>query len=95
MNRFTVRVELHDADPSLYEKLHAAMHRAGFTRTISWDSENVVYNLPSGEYNYTKESETEVVLNLAKVAAETVSPLFELLVTPAGGPRAKYNLKRA
>jgi hypothetical protein len=95
MNRFTVRVELHNAAATDYERLHEAMRLAGFTRTISWDSENITYRLPWGEYNYTKESESNAVLSLAKGVAATVSQSFEILVTPAGGPRAKYNLKRA
>jgi hypothetical protein len=43
MSQFIARVELHNGMSEDYEKLHAVMTRAGFSRTI-WGSDGVTYH---------------------------------------------------
>jgi hypothetical protein len=45
MAQFTVRVELHQAEWTDYEQLHAAMEQKGFSRQIASD-EGKVYHMP-------------------------------------------------
>lgn len=59
-NRFTVRVELHGvhSDSEYYERLHDAMGQAGFKRSISFEGESETYALPTAEYRYRSDTET-------------------------------------
>jgi hypothetical protein len=92
MARFTVRVELHDADWTKYEVLHKHMENAGFTRTIA-DAKGVLYHLPLAEYNYDGNATKEEVLEKAKACAARVVNDFEVLVTESNG-RTWHNLKK-
>ena len=96
MLRFTVRVEFHgtEDDPEGYARLHAAMKKHGFSRTISFG--NVRYELPSAEYNRIGDSLTgKAVLEDAKAAAEEVWEDFSILVTQTEESRLRWNLKKA
>lgn len=70
MARFMVRVVLHDAadDGRDYDKLHEAMERAGFGRTIRSD-DGVTYHLPPAQYRLDAVSTVEEVRGLAFRAA--------------------------
>jgi hypothetical protein len=94
MSKFTTRVELY-GNPSYetYKKLHEAMEKAGFVRTIVFDK--IKYWLPNAEYNSEGTMETSQVLQSAKTAATTVWPVkeFGVLVTRTEVTREMHNLK--
>lgn len=80
MNKFTTRVELHDADSDDYETLHAEMERRGFERTITGEN-GVPSHLPTAEYNYVGDVECKDVLNSAGAAAKVTGKKHGILVT--------------
>jgi glucosamine 6-phosphate synthetase-like amidotransferase/phosphosugar isomerase protein len=84
MASYTTRVELHDAVTSDYTKLHKAMEKKGFSRTITSDK-GVVYHLPTAEYDFHGTETRKQVTNLAKEAASTVKPSYAVLVTESKG----------
>ncbi len=86
MAKFTVRVELHNADESDYEPLHEAMQDKGFSRTIK-NGDGIEYHLPTAEYNFSGSGTTQQVLNAAKEAAQTTDYDFEILVTESTSRR--------
>jgi hypothetical protein len=93
MARFTTRVELHDAKTwEDYNKLHIAMEKEGFTRTIRTDNES--YQLPTAEYNRDAALTKEEILESAKKAASTTGHKFAVLVTESNG-RLWHNLTKA
>lgn len=93
MAKFTIRVELIDANSAAYEALHERMKLQGFSRTIeSGDGE--LYHLPDAEYELVGEFNRKEVLGKAKSAAETVTIRYRLLVTESKG-RVWYGLRRA
>ena len=80
MGRFTVRVELHNANAKDYENLHAQMGANGFSRTIASDGGNS-YHLPWTGYNYEGNLSGNQVLEAAKSAASRAHNDFAVLVT--------------
>lgn len=82
MTSYTTRVELHKAQDGDYGKLHTAMEKKGFTRTIESD-DGTVYQLPTAEYNFIGTQARKEVLALAKDAAATVRPKYAIIVTQA------------
>ena len=84
MSQYITRVELHDADWSDYNNLHAAMKREGFSQTIT-AADGAVYELPPAEYNYIGQETRSQVHDKAQRAARTVKPSFAVLVTEANG----------
>jgi hypothetical protein len=93
--RFTVRVELHRAEdePEVYDRLHMAMKKRGFSRTISFG--NVRYELPSAEYSRAGDSLVgKAVLEDAKAAAEEIWEDFSVLVAQTEESRLRWNLKK-
>jgi hypothetical protein len=81
MASFTTRIELHDATENDYDKLHKAMEKVGFVRTIK-DSEGKTYHLPTAEYNRILDGLTaEEVLSDAKTAASSTKRKYRILVT--------------
>jgi hypothetical protein len=95
MARFTVRVELHGAEgkEDTYSKLHKEMAKKGFSREIEIDE--ITYELPPAEYNWTGDSDPDEVLKHAKAAASIVWKTFSVLVTKAEPnlSRKQYGLK--
>ena len=83
MSNFTIRVELHGANYSDYETLHAAMNQAGFSRTITGDNGRV-YQLPEAMYTMSTVASAESVRTLASGAAQRTGKTFAVLVTTAG-----------
>ena len=74
MTRYTVRVELHDADDDDYESLHEAMEKKGFVRWVE-SNDGSKYRLPTAEYNMDSSTlDRSQVLDRAKAAAESVKP---------------------
>jgi hypothetical protein len=89
---FTVRVELQDAGPADYDSLNQAMESYGFTRTLTLIG--VDYKLPTGEYVIAGNFTRQTAMSKAKSAAETVRPLFRVLLTESNG-RLAYGLDGA
>lgn len=83
MTNFIVRVELHDANYFDYENLHAAMARAGFSRTIRSDN-GTVYYLPTAEYYMSNAGNALSVLKLARGAADAVGKTYGAIAAEAG-----------
>lgn len=95
MALFTTRVELHDAKTSEdYEKLHIEMGKEGFSRVIQKPGEPV-FQLPTAEYNASKDMTVAQVLELAKKAATRTGKKFSVLVTMVAGSREWFNLSVA
>jgi hypothetical protein len=80
MSQFITRVELHHATADDYETLHAAMARAGFSRTIQ-GSDGVTYHLPWAEYYANTTSTIEQVRSAAVSAANTTGRTSAVLVS--------------
>lgn len=80
MAKFTVRIELHDAQWSDYETLHAAMQPQGFSRLITSD-EGRTYHLPWAEYDASGNATSAQVLAIAENAASTTGKRHSILVT--------------
>jgi hypothetical protein len=84
MARFTVRVELHQANWDDYETLHAAMEREGFSRLIT-SSDGITYHLPLAEYNRDENISPDAVLESAKRGAGSTGKKYAVLVTESVG----------
>lgn len=84
MARFTVRVELHNANITVdYPILHKAMEDQGFSRMILDSDSNVWYHLPTAEYNLVDGSidNRETVMTKAQIAAKETGNTYSILVT--------------
>ena len=90
MARYTVRVELHNADNDDYESLHEYMEEEGFTRYIV-DKDGEKYQLPTAEYNISSSGDKYAVLEKAKRAASRTGKRYMVLVTTSAG-RTWHNL---
>jgi len=90
MARFTVRVELHDAESEEYEVLHAAMEARGFSRFIA-DTNGILYHLPWAEYNRDAQLTRKAILKSARQAADQTGKKYCVLVTQSAG-RTWHNL---
>ena len=82
MSRFTVRIELHDAQLADYNTLHAAMALRGFSRLITSDAGRR-YELPWAEYDRLGKFTAMEVLGIAQAAAATTGKRNYILVTEA------------
>ena len=67
MANFTVRVELHNAQWSDYDQLHAAMEQKGFSRQTTSD-DGRTYQMPWAEYNDAANLASAQVRDIAKAA---------------------------
>ena len=92
MSKFTVRVELHNAESSHYEDLHDKMERNNFSREITGSS-GTEYHLPEAEYVYSSSTEDESdVASKVKEIADSIKKRSGVLVTKSAG-RAMRGLK--
>lgn len=82
MANFTVRVELHNAQWSDYDQLHAAMEQKGFSRQITSD-DGKTYQMPWAEYNGSANVSSAQVRDIAKAAADTTGKQNAVFVTEA------------
>ena len=82
MANFTVRVELHNAQWSDYDQLHAAMEQKGFSRQITSD-DGKTYQMPWAEYNGSANLSSAQVRDIAKAAADTTGKQNAVFVTEA------------
>ncbi len=93
MSRFTTRVELYGTPSAeVYEKLHLAMERKGFSRKINPNGLKWFW-LPNAEYSKEGSETAKQVLDSANVAATSVWKEFGILVTQTEVGRESYNLK--
>ncbi|MEM5024532.1 hypothetical protein WJT80_09275 [Enterobacter roggenkampii] len=83
MAKFTVRVELHDADSNDYENLHEKMAAKGYSREITADGKT--YQLPTAEYVSEKNLDVTAVRDEVKKIAKAVKPAPDVLVTESDG----------
>ena len=82
MANFTVRVELHQAEWTDYEQLHAAMEQKGFSRQITADN-GTTYHMPWAEYTGSGSLSSMQVLDIARAAAVSTGKSNAVLVTEA------------
>lgn len=81
MARYTVRIELREADTTDYEKLSKKLKLRGFTRHIAAKNGDK-HVLPSAEYSFSsKYKSTRDVRDLAYQIAKTVNPDPAVLAT--------------
>lgn len=85
MNRFTVRVELYEADSNDYDVLHKEMLKRKFYRTIVLNG--IEYKLPDAEYNKVGNFNSKEILALTISAAEIVGKKFSVMITQSAGRR--------
>lgn len=95
MAKYTVRVELHDAEGNDYDKLHEEMKKRGFSRILKING--VRYHLPTAEYSMVAISSRVRVLKRAEAAANAVKPHPKpsILVTSSALSRVFSGLKKA
>ncbi|GBR35570.1 type V toxin-antitoxin system endoribonuclease antitoxin GhoS [Gluconobacter kondonii] len=84
MPRFTVRVELHNAQPQDYELLHEEMLKFHFKRTIE-GTDGTIYKLPTAEYNIISADTGEEVRSNAFQATKNIGKYASVLVTKSDG----------
>jgi hypothetical protein len=82
MAQFTVRIELHEAQWTDYDALHAAMEQKGFSRLITADN-GQTYHLPWAEYNGSGNLSSAQVRDIARDAANTTGKNNAVFVTEA------------
>lgn len=93
MNRFTIRIELHDAPWADYEAMYAHLEKHKIVDVIA--SENGMrYKLPRAEYCYEGKATRAQVLDMAKQSAARVASSFAVFVTESAG-RSWHGLKSA
>lgn len=93
MAKFTVRIELHNASPEDYARLHESMAMNGFNREIL-SGEGVRFKLPNAEYAFEGELALKEMLEKAKLGARPLGIKFTVLVTESKG-RVWYGLEKA
>lgn len=82
MADFMTRVELHGVrnDSEVYENLHAAMERAGFSRRIR-AADGTWYHLPPAQYAASGNHTIEFVRDTAASVAQSVWTNRAVIVT--------------
>lgn len=68
------------------------MEKEGFSRTIQFEGDANVYQLPTAEYNFSGEIDTDAVRDRAVKAAMRTGKKCMVVVTKADGPRSIHNL---
>lgn len=82
MANFTVRIELHKAEWTDYDQLHAAMEQRGFSRRITSD-DGRTYQMPWAEYNGSGNFTSVQIRDIAKAAADSTGKQSAVFVTEA------------
>jgi len=82
--RFTVRVELHDAQSGDYDLLHEEMEKFHFSRTIE-GKDGKIYQLPTAEYNIISSKTADTIRSNADQATKNIGKSSSILVTPSYG----------
>jgi hypothetical protein len=79
MNRFIVRVELDNSNPSDYEPLHSKMFEHGFYQTIR-GGDNKEYILPRATYHTESNNDKSSVLKTVKAIVSQNKKTAEIIV---------------
>jgi hypothetical protein len=80
MAQFLARIELHSGKwPEDYEKLHACLIEAGFSRNITSDKADT-YVLPTAEYRMEAATTLQNVYSAGNLAASKVGKTYGILV---------------
>ena len=81
MANYMARVELHQAGPEDYERLHASMQQRGYLREMAGE-DGAIYQLPAGTYFVTNTSAMlHVALSAAVDAAKETGKSAAVIVT--------------
>jgi hypothetical protein len=81
MANYMARVELHQAGPDDYERLHGSMQQRGYVREMLGE-DGAIYRLPTGTYFVTNTSAMlHVALNAAVDAAKETGMSAAVIVT--------------
>lgn len=83
MIRYTVRIELHDANLEQYTKLDEKMFQQGFTYSIT--TGKGPEQTPPVEYNFDGIVTKKQVLQKAKTVAASIVNKYAVLVTNSNG----------
>ncbi|KJW97197.1 hypothetical protein RZ87_16215 [Enterobacter roggenkampii] len=97
MTRYTVRVELHNAEGNDYDDLHKEMAKQGFSKTI-YLQDSGMHDLPTAEYSLIEDGTTSsAVLDRAITAAKKVKPkpTPSIIVTETEKLRKTYGLTKS
>jgi hypothetical protein len=78
MARFIVRVELHGATGTDYDKLHEAMEKVGFSRVVQGGN-GVRVHLPTAEYFVEGNFTLVKVHSAAQIAADSTGKANSIL----------------
>ena len=85
MAKFTVRIELRNAESSDYDVLYDKLKTNGFSKFITSD-DGSKYQMPSAEYNYSSTSkDRKEVRDLAFKIAKEINKNPAVLVTESDG----------
>lgn len=84
MARFTIRVQLRNADIDDYKNLNEKMKMKGFFKRIS-SSDGKKYRLPEAEYIYDNDKTRSEVLDIAYDIAKSINAEPAVLVTHSAG----------
>lgn len=82
MNRYTIRVELHDATWQQYATLAQQLAARSIIDVIVADS-GIRYKLPPAEYNYVGSDDIDAIMAKCKASAAATGCKFAVLVTQA------------
>lgn len=86
MSKFTVRVELRNAQDIDYAEFHDKMAANGFSRTVAMTSCNDVLVLPHAEFDYENNVKDKAkVGKLAESIAEQFDHKPRIMVTKSAG----------
>ena|ERR1700730_11945272 len=81
MANYMARVEVHQAGPEDYERLHAGMQQRGYLRQMTGE-DGAIYRLPTGTYFVTNTSAMlHVALSAAVDAAKDTGKSAAVIVT--------------
>ena len=84
MSDYMIRVEMHGASYTHYEKLHALLSAQGVRNFID-GSDGKRYRLPTAEYSYTGPETSDQVLSAVAQSASAVLPNPAVVVTQRNG----------
>jgi hypothetical protein len=85
--QYMARIELHHADESTYERLHAQAPSEQYSRTLTDTASNLKFLAPTGTYWTTAYASSKDALDAAIRLARAVHPSFEVMVAGDGDIR--------
>ena len=92
MPRYTIRIELLDAQSKQYDALYEHLNAVSITDRLT-DADGNDYLMPPGEYNYEGLDPLKTVLSTVRSAASKVAKNYRVLITEAAG-RTWFNLEK-